>query len=95
VLRLPALTAPLAVRVAVVAEVATRVGMVMVPVKTVGPARLAFNAKAAVAAVDRGLSASEVFETLLNPTIAFVTPPTVPVKLGDASGARRLSAVST
>ena len=44
-------------------------------------------------AVETGLSASLVSLTLASPTIAAVMPPTVPVKVGEASGAFKSSAV--
>jgi hypothetical protein len=61
------------------------VGATRVPVK-VGLAKFAFKFKAVCVAVETGLSALLVLSTLLNPTIAFVMPPTVPVKVGFAMG---------
>jgi hypothetical protein len=47
----------------------------------------AFNARDAAVADEIGLFASEVLSTFDNPTIDFVIPDTVPVNVGDASGA--------
>ena len=43
--------------------------------------------KAVCVAVDTGLLASDVLSTLPRPTIALVTPETVPVNVGEAIGA--------
>src|SRR3989338_7432401 len=45
-------------------------------------------------AVETGLLASEVSSTLVSPTIAFVIPATVPVKVGLARGAFKARAVA-
>ena len=68
------------------AVVELNAGTASVPVK-VGLARFAFNFKAVCVAVETGLLTSLVLSALLNPTIAFVMPPTVPVKVGFAIGA--------
>ena len=62
------------------------VGATSVPEK-VGLARFAFKFKAVCVAVETDLLTSLVLSALLNPTIAFVMPPTVPVKVGSAMGA--------
>ena len=50
-----------------------RLATVVVPVKVVGPARLALRARALVAAVERGLSKSEVLLTWSRPISPLVT----------------------
>jgi hypothetical protein len=67
-------------------EVTLRIGAVAVPVN-VGDARLAFNPRAVVVAVETGLLRSVVLSTLPRPTIDAVIPLTVPVKVGEARGA--------
>ena len=52
-----------------------------------GEASGAFRARAALSAEDKGLFASEVLSTLPRPTMVAVMPLTVPVKVGDATGA--------
>ena len=66
-------------------------GAFTVPVK-VGEAIGDNRFKALSVAVEIGLLASDVFETLPSPTIVAVIPVTVPVKVGDAKGAFRFSA---
>ena len=56
---------------------------------------LAFKSRADCAAVDTGLFASEVLSALPKPTILFVIPPTVPVKVGDAKSAFKFKEAST
>ena len=53
----------------------------------VGDAIFAFRANADCVAVDTGLFASLVLSTLANPTIDFVIPFTVPVKVGESNDA--------
>ena len=47
----------------------------------------AFKSRAVWVAVETGLLASAVLSTYSNPTMVFVTPDTVPVNVGFASGA--------
>ena len=54
---------------------------------------MALRSKAVCCAVLTGLFASEVLSALPRPTIAFEIPPTVPVKVGDSTGAFKSSAV--
>ena len=53
----------------------------------------AFKFNAVCVAVETGLLASLVLSALPNPTIDFVIPPTVPVKVGEARFALSASAV--
>jgi hypothetical protein len=66
----------------------TRSSVLVVPVNT-GPASGAFRLRAVVAAVDNGLFSSEVLSTFPRPTCSFVTPATVPVKVGESMFAFR------
>ena len=61
----------------------------------VGLAKFAFKFRAASCAVDTGFSVSAVFVTLSKPTIDWVIPNTVPVKVGFSNGAFKPIAVST
>ena len=58
-------------------------------------AEFAFKSNAVCAAVDTGLFASLVLSTFPKPTIVLVTPLTVPVNVGEAKFAFKLSAVFT
>ena len=56
---------------------------------------LAFKSRAFCVAVEIGLFASDVLSALANPTILFVMPPTVPVKVGLLIGAFNANDAST
>ena len=62
------------------------VGAIGVPVNE-GLARGAFKSKAVCCAVDTGFAVSAVLSTEPKPTIDFEIPDTVPVNVGEASGA--------
>ena len=57
--------------------------------------RFAFKSRADCVAVEIGLFASEVLSALPRPTIPFVIPPTVPVKVGEAKSAFKFKEAST
>ena len=60
-----------------------------------GESKFAFKFNAVWVAVETGFNASVVLSTLVNPTIAFVIPFTVPVKVGESKFALRPNDVST
>ena len=64
--------------------VVVKPGTVTVPVKE-GDANGDFKSNDVVTAAGTGLFASEVLSTFERPTMAFVIPETVPLKVGDAN----------